>query len=175
MLASISWQHFLTALITLTGGYYFYIALRYYQSELAGFLKGKGKSPSKFPIAVDNSINIIGKARETEMISIADDKDIYYGDTMGDDHNPEVISSAVQEVENDVSVNFANKLEADIENLIEVYKNSDDKEGFLSLINVLVSSFRRYDSVTDLSTILGWTVEHANEKLRFTIALSEVQ
>ncbi len=176
MLASISWQQYLTVVTLFTGSYYFYIALRYYRIEIAGLVTGKKTTSVNFPAMTDDQASIIGKTKLDTIVTIADDHEVIYSNEASDNNEHEIISPSPLEtaLQPEAHTSSTAILESDIKKLIDTASSSDDKVGVLPLLRALISSFKKENPDADLSLILDWTIEYANEKLSFNLSLADL-
>ena len=59
--------------------------------------------------------------------------------------------------------------------LIEAFKEIDNKPEFITLLRILIGSYKRYKDEIDLPVTLNRVVELSKEKLMFPIALTDLQ
>jgi hypothetical protein len=165
MLSSISWQHYLAAVVILTGTYYFYVVLRYYQKEIAGLLNRQPKRSDIFAGVAAGPVSVMGAAKLDNGISISNTEDLQFSEAAPDEIESSIIPAS----------DPSNELVVEAGNLIDAFKGTDNKTEFLKLLKILIGSYQRFQDEIDLPFSLDRIVEIAKQKLQFPIALSELQ
>jgi hypothetical protein len=165
MLSSISWQHYLAAVVILTGFYYFYVVLRYYQKEIAGLLNRQSKHSNMFSGVGPAPVQVMGAAKLDNGISISNTEDLQFSESAPDEIESSIISAS----------DPSKELVVEAGNLIEAFKDIDNKPEFLNLFKILIGSYQRFQDEIDLPFSLDRILEIAKEKLQFPIVLSELQ
>jgi hypothetical protein len=170
MLSSISWQQYLAAVVILTVSYYGYVFLRYYQSEIASFFNRKDRSSDLLPVA-HSKPSVMGEAKLADNVTIANSEELYFGSADPDDI--EVTSEHITESVEAISPESELVQEAD--RLIEAFKDIDDKPQFLTLLKILVDSYKRFAADIDITAALATIIEISKEKLMFSVAPNDLQ
>ncbi len=170
MLSSISWQHYLAAVIILTVSYYLYVVLRYYQSEIANLFNRKQGSSQIFAAVQSSPIEVMGEAKPDNGTAVTDTSKLQFTDTLPDEP---VISANPQT--NQPNILPSEELVKEAGNLIEAFKDIDNKQEFLTLLRILINSYKRFKEDIDLPVMLHRVVEISKNKLQFPIALSDLE
>jgi hypothetical protein len=169
MLSSISWQHYIAAIVIITVSYYLYVVLRYYQKEIANLFNRKSTSTEMFAGVQAAPIEVMGKAKPDNGVHLSDASELQFTEASADE--PEILSE---------SVPFANghqpssELINEANNLIEAFKDVDNKQEFLSLLCILIDSYKRYSDEIDLPAALDRVITIAREKLQFSVTSSDL-
>jgi len=115
---------------------------------------------------------VIGQAKPDNGVSIAETQNLPFTDVLPDDPN-----DAVNESDH-TAVNQNNpglQLVSEVGNLIEAFKDVDNKQEFITLVGILVGSYKRFQEQIDLPAALSLVVEISKDKLKFTVALSDFE
>jgi hypothetical protein len=175
MLSSISWQHYLAAIVILTVSYYGYVILRYYQKEITNLFNRKQSSANLFANAQAAPANVMGVAKLDNGVSVSKSEELYFSDSTPDDV---LAVSTIQENLNsqkDVIYSPSEELEAEAGNLIAAFQEIDNKPEFITLLRILIDSYKRFRDDIDLPATLNRIVEISKEKLKFPLSLSDLQ
>ena len=156
MLNTISWQQYIAAVLLLTAAWYAYVGLRYYQPEISAFLKIKPKADSIMP-GVAHAV--MGPAQPEAGTSLNDPKELIFSVAADDDISDQTLPKGP-----------ADDLLAEAETLINAFEESDDKNGFLSLLNILISKYEVFADEISLPQLISKLSKH---KLPFTVAADE--
>ena len=171
MLSSISWQHYLAAIVIISISYYLYVILKYYQQEIGKLFNRKPQTAGMFS-AVQSPINVMGLAKLENGVTIGETQDLPFTDVLPD--NPEnAINGITHTASNQNDPSF--ELVSEAGNLIEAFKDIDNKQEFITLVGILVGSYKRFQEQIDLPAALNRVVEISKDKLKFTVALSDFQ
>ncbi len=175
MLSSISWQHYLAAIVILTVSYYSYVILRYYQKEITNLVNRKQSSANLFANAQAAPANVMGVAKLDNGVSVSKSEELYFSDSTPDDV---LAVSTIQENLNsqkEVIYSPSEELEAEAGNLIAAFQEIDNKPEFITLLRILIDSYKRFRDDIDLPATLNRIVEISKEKLKFPLSLSDLQ
>lgn len=172
MLSSISWQHYLAAVVIITISYYLYVILRYYQKEISKLFNRGQQSADIFSAIQSPPISVMGQAKPENGVTIGEIQNLRFTDVLPDDPK-EVATEPTHTVsiQNDPSL----ELVSEAGNLIEAFKDVDNKQEFLTLVGILIGSYKRFQEQIDLPAALSRVVEISKDKLKFTVALSDFQ
>jgi hypothetical protein len=170
MLSSISWQHYLAAVVIITISYYLYVVLRYYQKEIGNLFNRKPLTANVFSAVQSQAPSVMGLAKPDNGVTISETQNLPFSDVLPDD--PEEAINGLTDsasIENDPS----SELISEAGNLIEAFKDVDNKQEFVTLVGILVGSYKRFQEQIDLPASLSQVVEISKDKLKFTVALSD--
>jgi hypothetical protein len=170
MLSSISWQHYLAAVVIITISYYLYVFLRYYQKEIGNLFNRKPQTANVFSAVQSQTPSVMGLAKPDNGVTISETQNLPFSDVLPDD--PEEAINGLTDsasIENDPS----SELISEAGNLIEAFKDVDNKQEFVTLVGILVGSYKRFQEQIDLPASLSQVVEISKDKLKFTVALSD--
>jgi hypothetical protein len=172
MLSSISWQHYLAAVVIITVSYYLYVILKYYQKEIGNLFNRKRETAGIFSAVQTPPISVMGQAKPDIGVTVGVTETLLFTDVLPDDP-----SEAISEITHETSIQDDPSAELIFEagNLIEAFKDVDNKQEFLTLLGLLVGSFKRFQEQIDLPAVLSRVVEISKDKLKFTVALSDLQ
>jgi hypothetical protein len=174
MLSSISWQHYLAAIVILTVSYYGYVILRYYQKEITNLFNRKQSSANLFANAQAASANVMGVAKLDNGVSLSKSEELYFSESTPDD----VLEvSTIQEnthSNTDLIYSPSVELENEAGNLIAAFQEIDNKPEFITLLRILINSYKRFKDDIDLPVTLNRIVEISKEKLMFQLSLTDL-
>jgi len=171
MLSSISWQHYLAAVVIITISYYLYVVLRYYQKEISDLFNRKSQTNDIFSAIHSPAITVMGQAKPDNGVTVSETQNLPFTDVLPDE--PEhIVNKPIQtEIQNDPS----SELVSEAGYLIDAFMDVDNKQEFITLVNILISSYKRFQEQIDLPAALNHVVEISKDKLKFTVALSDFQ
>jgi hypothetical protein len=167
MLSSISWQHYFAAIIILSLIYYGYVVLRYYQKEISNLFNRKQDATALFSNVQTGPYQVLGDAKSDNGVTITESQDLVFSEPL--EHHP----AAGATIAADISP--SQELAVEAGNLIDAFKEIDNKPEFIILLRILVGSYKRYKDEIDLQVTLNRVVELSKEKLMFSIALTDLQ
>ena len=167
MLSSISWQHYVAAIIILSLIYYGYVVLRYYQKEISNLFNRKQDATALFSNVQTGPYQVMGDAKLDSGVSITESQDLVFSEPL-EDHPAAGVTGAAD-------ITPSQELAVEAGNLIEAFKEIDNKAEFITLLRILVGSYKRYKDEIDLPVTLTRVVELSKEKLMFPIALTDLQ
>ncbi|WP_428329665.1 hypothetical protein [Mucilaginibacter sp.] len=175
MLSSISWQHYIAAIIILTVSFYGYVILRYYQQEISSLLNRKQNSPNLFPNAHPLTTNIMGPAKMDNGVSLSKSEELYFADSSTDEAESvtTIQDTPVSDYQNHYSP--SQELEFEAGNLIAAFQDIDNKHEFITLLRILIDSYKRFKDEIDLPVTLNRIVEISKERLMFPLLLTDLQ
>ena len=172
MLSSISWQQYFAAVVIITVSYYLYVGLKYYQKEIGNLFNRSTQAADIFSVVHSPVISVMGQAKPDDGIAISETQSLLFADVLPDDPKEPIPEPAHPIVlQNDP----ASELVTEAGNLVEVFKDVDNKQEFLNLMGILVGSYRNFQEQIDLPAVLSRVVENSKNKLKFTVALSDFQ
>jgi hypothetical protein len=173
MLSSISWQHYLAAVITLTTCYYGYVVLRYYQNELFNFFNRKQAS-AELPNVTASSANIMGYAKPDYGTALSNIEEVQFAEPTPDEQPPHLsVRAADVAATMEVQRPAEEELETEAGRLIDAFKDVDDKPEFLSLLRILVESYITLSGVVDLQVTMQRIINYAQGKLVFELTMED--
>jgi len=172
MLSSISWQHYLVSIVIITVSYYLYVMFRYYKKEIGNLFNRKPQTADVFSAVQTSANSVMGQAKPDDGITICEAQNLSFTDALPDDTEEAIIGlSRTASIQNDPS----SELIAEAGNLIEAFKDVDNKQEFLTLLGILVSSYKRFQELIDFPAALSRVAEISKDKLKFTVAPSDFQ
>jgi hypothetical protein len=167
MLSSISWQHYFAAIIILSLIYYGYVVLRYYQKEISNLFNRKQDATALFSNAQNAPYQVMGNVKLDNGVTITESQDLVFSESL-EDHP--VTSTTVT-----ADISPSQELAVEAGNLIDAFKEIDNKPEFITLLRILIGSYKRFKDEIDLPVTLNRVVELSKEKLMFSIALTDLQ
>jgi hypothetical protein len=159
MINIIPWQHYWTAVITLTAAWYLYTGLRYYRSEVFRLLHLLPKPQHALP-DIQAPHAVMGTARPDEGTGLHDPEELIFSG--GADANERTRPRGPAE-----------ELLAEAETLMAAFGQSDDKNGFLGLLRVLISGYSEFAAEIGLPGIISSLKTTATHTLSFQIRADE--
>src|SRR5476649_888749 len=84
MLSSISWQHYLAAIIILSVTYYGYVVLRYYQKEISNLFNRKQDATALFSNVQTAPNQVMGNAKLDNGVTITESQDLVFSEPLED-------------------------------------------------------------------------------------------
>jgi len=174
MLSSISWQHYLAAIIILTVSYYGYVTLRYYQQEISNLFNRKQKQANLFSNSHATTATVMGAAKMDNGISVSKTEELYFLDSTPDEIEP-VATLAAADPNNENIYSPSEELEVEASNLITAFQEIDNKPEFVTLLRILIDSYKRFKEDIDLTATLNKIVEISKDKLMFPLSLADLQ
>ena len=167
MLSSISWQHYFAAIVILSLIYYGYVILRYYQKEISNLFNPKQDATVLFSNVQTRPYQVMGNAKLDNGVTITESQDLVFSEPL-EEHLATSITSAAD-------ITPSQELTVEAGNLIDAFKEIDNKPEFITLLRILIGSYKRYKDEIDLPAMLNRVVELSQEKLMFPIALTDLQ
>ena len=146
MLSSISWQHYFAAIIILSLIYYGYVVLRYYQKEISNLFNRKQDATALFSNVQTGPYQVMGNAKSDNGVTITESQDLIFFQPL-EDHPP-----AGETIAADISP--SQELAVEAGNLIEAFKEIDNKQEFITLLRILIGSYKRFKDEIDLPATL---------------------
>ncbi|EHQ24766.1 hypothetical protein [Mucilaginibacter paludis] len=174
MLSSISWQHYLAAVIILTVAYYGYVILRYYQQEISGLFNRKQKT-GVFAAAQSVPAEVMGAAKLENGVSVSNSEELYCAELSPDESEQIALTEETPDSGFELVLSPAEELEAEAGNLIAAFREIDNKPEFINLLRILIDSYQRFKEDIDLQSVLIRIVKISNEKLMFPLSLADLQ
>ncbi|HEY4325149.1 MAG TPA: hypothetical protein VGN20_14225 [Mucilaginibacter sp.] len=163
MLHTISWQQYLTVVFLLTAAWYAFVALKYYRTEVATFLKFTPK-PSGFTPPVANQMTaVIGEAVTAPGEETFDPQDVLYaGSGIPDEISDQTLPKGP-----------ADDLLAEAQTLVTVFQETDNKSEFLSLLKVLIDKYEVFADEISLPATINTLKQFAQNRLPFRLSDTE--
>ena len=170
MLSSISWQHYLTAIFIITSVYYLYIVLKYYQKEISDIITRQPRTAEIFGNVTSPVGTIMGEAKPDNGVTVSETENMQFAEVLPDEpYEANLMLNDVAITQSDPSTDLV----AEAGNLIDAFKDVDNKQEFITLVNILLSSYKRFQEQIDLPAALSQVAEMSTNKLKFTVALSD--
>jgi hypothetical protein len=175
MLSSISWQHYLAAIVILTASYYGYVILRYYQKEISNLFNRKQSSTNLFTGVQAAPADVMGAAKLDNGVSLSPSEELYFSDSMPDDVEAIATIRENHSSHPDEIFSPSEELEVEASNLIAAFQEIDNKPEFVTLLRILIDSYKRFKDDIDLPSTLIRIIEISKEKLKFQLSLTDLQ
>ncbi len=116
----------------------------------------------------------MGAAKLDNGVSVSKSDELYFSESTPDD----VIEvSTIQEnphSNTDVIYSPSVELENEAGNLIAAFQEIDNKPEFITLLRILINSYKRFKDDIDLPVTLNKIVEISKEKLMFPLSLTDL-
>ncbi|MFD0749162.1 hypothetical protein ACFQZS_03350 [Mucilaginibacter calamicampi] len=135
MLNTISWQQYFTTVLLLTLAWYGYVLLRYYRDKIMGRFQTKA-DPSSWV----SSAPVLGAVKQDN--PRLDPEELSFGNSQPDDISDSTLLCGPTD-----------ELLAETQSLVEAFRDTPDKTGFLSLLGVLLAKYEPYEDEIDLKVI----------------------
>jgi hypothetical protein len=175
MLSSISWQHYLAAIVILSVSYYGYVILRYYQQEISNLFNRKQNNANLFPNASAAPANVMGAAKLDVGVSLTKSEEMHFTDSSPDEVEPNSSTNVTPISNQALSYSPSEELETEAGNLIKAFEEINNKPEFITLIRILINSYKRFQDEIDLPATLNKIVEISKERLMFPLTLTDLQ
>jgi hypothetical protein len=174
MLSSISWQHYLAAIVIVTVSYYGYVILRYYQKEISNLFNRKQSSAKLFANAQAAPANVMGAAKLDNGVSVSKSEELYFSESTPDDVG--AVSTIQENLPSKTEAIYSPSEELEVEagNLIAAFQEIDNKPEFITLLRILIDSYKRFKDDIDLPATLNRIVEISRERLMFPLSLTDL-
>jgi len=140
MLNTISWQQYSTAVILLAAAWYSYIGLRYYQPELAAFLKIKPKPGLVVPPVANQMTVVMGEAKPETDTGLFDSEELIFSGSQPDDVSDQTLPKGP-----------GDDLLAEAQVLADA---CPDKTEFLSLFRLLLDKYEVFADEISLPSVI---------------------
>jgi len=160
MLTTISWQQYFVAVSLLAAAWYAYVGLRYYQPELAAFLKIKSKPQTPTPPV--ESHTILGDIRPDADTGLFDVDDLIFSGTEPDDISDQTLPKGP-----------GDDLLAEAQVLVTAFDANDNKTEFLSLLKLLINRYEVFSDEISLPSIIASLRQFADARLPFRLKDTE--
>jgi hypothetical protein len=175
MLSSISWQHYLAAIVILSVSYYGYVILRYYQQEISNLFNRKQNNANLFPNASAAPANVMGAAKLDVGVSLTKSEEMHFTDSSPDEVEPNATENVSAIPNTTVIYPPSEELEVEAGNLITAFHEIDNKPEFITLLKILINSYKRFQDEIDLPATLNRIIEISKERLMFPLTLTDLQ
>ncbi|MEO7214525.1 MAG: hypothetical protein ABIX36_17095 [Mucilaginibacter sp.] len=162
MLNAISWQQYLTAVITLSAAWYIYIGLRYYGAELATKFKVTLPVRSITPPVAGKIAVVMGAAKPDEGTGLYPAEELLFSAVASDDISEQTLPKGPSD-----------DLLDEAKALINAYADNDDKSEFLSLFKLLIDKYEIFSDEISLPAVIRSLSEFSAVKLPFEVKESE--
>jgi len=162
MLNAISWQQYLTAIFLLSIAWYAYVALRYYRTELAAWLKIKPAIQSTVPPVANKQTVVMGAAKPETDTGLYPAEELLFAAAELDDISDQTLPKGP-----------ADDLLAEAMVLVDAYGDNDNKTEFLSLFKLLLDKYEVFADEISLPAVISSLRTFAVGKLPFKIQAGE--
>lgn len=162
MLNTISWQQYLTAVLSLSAAWYTYVGLRYYRTELAAWLKIKPAVKSAIPPVANQLTVVMGAAKPEADTGLYQAEDLFFAGSEPDDISDQTLPKGP-----------ADDLLDEAKVLVDAYSENDNKTEFLTLFKLLLDKYEVFRDEISLPAIIRPLREFAGSRLPFQLKESE--
>ncbi|WP_175270101.1 hypothetical protein [Mucilaginibacter humi] len=114
---------------------------------------------------------MMGEARPDNGVSVSDTQNLMFSETVPDD--PEFMSSDLTQAP--PADGSSVDLIRETAELVEAFKDIDNKQEFLTLLHILIGSYQRFNTDLDLAPVFDRVVALSKEKLVFPVTLADLQ
>jgi hypothetical protein len=172
MLSSISWQQYFAAIAIVSVSYYIYILLRYYQREITGLFTPKQKASLLAQTGALSTIDVMGRPRQDHNFSIVDDQELQFAE---DEVNENVEQATATPINTSChNASPQEQLIAEMDNLIKAFADVDSKSEFISLFNILISSYDQYQDEINYEQVSGYVISKSHSFLPFDLITADL-
>ncbi len=175
MLSSISWPHYLAAIVILTLSYYGYVILRYYQQEISNLVNRKQNTANLFTGVSSAPAEVMGAAKLDNGVSVSKPEELHFSAASPDEIEPATTTELRKAEIMEDSFSPCRELEEEAGNLIAAFHEIDNKTEFITLLRILIDSYKRFKDDIDLPAALNRIVESSNDRLMFPLTLTDLQ
>lgn len=162
MLNTISWQHYLIAVILCCAAWYVYVGIRFYQPELQTLLKIKRPHPSFTPGVANAETSIIGVVGKDPDTHAYEANELIFGSPEPDEVSDQTLPKGPFD-----------DLLLEASTLMTAYEDNEDKQGFLSLFKILLSKYEVFADEISLPAAISSLKTIAQTKLPFPLSDAE--
>lgn len=162
MLNAVSWQQYITAIIVCTAAWYAYTGLRFYRPELQALLKIKPQEQTVTPPVANRQTEVMGAISPDPDTGVFDAAELRFSDSSPDDVSDQTLPKGP-----------ADELLEEARALVAAYESSDDKPGFLSLLQTLLNKYEVVADEISLPAFIQSLKSFAQTKLPFSIQDTE--
>jgi hypothetical protein len=162
MLNTISWQQYLTVIISLSGAWYAYVGLRYYRTELAAWLRIRPTVKSVVPPVAGKLSVVIGAAKPDTDTGLYSPEELLFAGSDTDEVSDQTLPKGP-----------ADELLEEAKVLVDAYQDNDDKDEFLSLFKLLLQKYKILQDEISLPGVIHSLHGFAAGRLPFTLKETE--
>lgn len=162
MLNTISWPQYIAALLLLTAAWYAYVGLRYYQAEIAAFFKIRSRSQTLTPPLAKESHAVMGDIQQDADTGLYDAGDLIFSNTEPDDISDHTIFKGP-----------GDDLLAEAQVLVTAYEDNEDKNEFLSFLQLLIKKYEVFSDEISLPQVIASLKQFAEARLPFRLKETE--
>ncbi|WP_295769274.1 hypothetical protein [uncultured Mucilaginibacter sp.] len=173
MLSSISWQQYFAVLLLISASYYAFVLLRYYQNDIAVFLKNKKSGQPALPEPETSSFEVMGKAQPEPGVSFSEGDELQF--LIEPDGEPSSPETDVAQEEEERSVEQRQHLLGEVTDLITAFHAMDDKPGFLSLLKIQLEPYAAANVSANWTALKKQIIELSKGKLPFKLGIQDLR
>ncbi|MDT3401090.1 MULTISPECIES: hypothetical protein [Mucilaginibacter] len=172
MLSSISWQQYLAAIAIISASYYLYVILRYYQREVTNLFIAKQSGQLLAPSSTLSSFTVMGQAKQDQSITVVADEELQFAEADIDEdlNEPVAETTAAKPVEFLPQTQLLNETDK----LIDAFADVDSKSEFISLLNILLTSYKPYESEINYLQVIEHILNESHGKLPFDLTSNDL-
>jgi hypothetical protein len=162
MLNAISWQQYLTVIISLSAAWYTYVGLRYYRTELAAWLKIRPEAQSVVPPVAGKLSVVMGAVKPDTDTGLYPPEELLFSGNETDEVSDQTLPKGP-----------ADELLDEAKILVDAYQDNDDKDEFLSLFKLLLQKYEFLQDEISLPAIIHSLHDFAADRLPFALKENE--
>ncbi|UEG54898.1 hypothetical protein LLH06_07960 [Mucilaginibacter daejeonensis] len=172
MLSNVSWQQYFAAVIIIAGLYYLYVIARYYREAFFKAFQSKRRSPPDADTPSPRPTgHVLGDARDSADVSFVDQEELRFAPV--DELIEKRDTSPTTHQNKDQPPSAGQGLYQQANELIDAFRETNDKEGFLTLFRILVGPYERCLAAIDLRSSIEQIAGLARSKLPFPVTVAE--
>jgi hypothetical protein len=162
MLNAISWQQYLTAVILITAAWYAYVGLRHYRPEISSFLKIKSQPRTLTPPLAKESPAVMGEVKPDPDTGLYDAENLIFSSSEPDDISDHTLPKGP-----------GDDLLAEAQVLVTAYEDNEDKNEFLSFLQLLIKKYEVFSDEISLPNVIASLKPFAEVRLPFRLQETE--
>ncbi|GAA4920196.1 hypothetical protein [Mucilaginibacter defluvii] len=172
MLSSISWQQYFAAIAIISASYYLYVILRYYQREVTNLFIAKHPGQALAPTSNLSSFAVMGQAKQDQSITVVADEELQFAEADIDENSKEPFTEATAAKPGELLPQA--QLLNETDKLIDAFTDVDSKSEFISLLNILLTSYKPYELQINYLQVTEHILNESHRKLPFDLASNDL-
>lgn len=162
MLNAISWQQYLTAITVLTTAWYAYVGFHYFRPEISSFLKIKAQQRTLTPPLAKEGPTIMGEIKPDLDTGVYDAENLIFSSSEPDDISDHTLPKGP-----------GDDLLAEAQVLVTAYEDNEDKNEFLSFLQLLIKKYEVFSDEISLPNVIASLKQFAETRLPFRLQETE--
>lgn len=172
MLSSISWQQYFAAIAIISASYYLYVILRYYQREVTNLFIAKRPGQVLAPSCTLSSFAVMGQAKQDQSITVVADEELQFAEADIDENLNKPVAESI--AANPIELLPQMQLLNETDKLIDAFTDVDSKSEFISLLNILLTSYKPYESEINYLQLTEHILNESYGKLPFDLTSKDL-